>query len=693
MSRLNGSWLVEIKPELAAFPFSEIRGPMRIQVGDTSLRISGDVYVRRAGVIGPVVSPPADQPVPDQDAEEGDTGDIASRAAARFGSPLVPWYPQLPMNQYSWYFRSTGVTYASGALSFTFERHLWDRTTQEFASTDTGRMTLRCNQPFFEPFGRPATMHGTATIGRRTYTVTATKTSNLYRGCRVEVDLMVNRNWPASAVTAGGVTSTFENVYAAAGWHTPTTVDEVNVPEDASLTNAELQNLISTHRGSGTADEWRLWLLVGSAQGTLFGVMFDQDTVPREGAVGFADATLPNQSIIEAGARNRPLDEVPAAFLRTLIHEAGHALNLFHPKHDVHVPPIGTEIMNQTGDVMGFATATNPYPGNATFAFAPHDHTSLVHSPDPQVRPGWKGFGWGHGGLTSGLPEPTDAEGLVNQDDAEGLQLELKLPNEVFVGQYVVAEVVLTNTGDVPREVSTSLNLSEGDLRFLHAPPSGDVEQVRDIVLACGPRQTTTLQPGEFMTSRMQVYFTSAGVTFDVPGRHVVRAEFDVDGLSAVRSRRTAVQVRMAVTEPEREVAAATLDTGVSRAFALGDFGRDEDVRARLTTVAEAQPDSDTGAAAALVLANALARDHVDYRTGETRDADTDQAQRFLDLAARGRGAADLLELAATVACPVEREAPIVANALTRAKRARKPKADLARAEEIAADFVAPSGR
>ncbi|WP_205728261.1 hypothetical protein, partial [Bacillus wiedmannii] len=97
-----------------------------------------------------------------------------------------------------------------------------------------------------------------------------------------------------------------------------------------------------------------------------------------------------NDSFIAAAARGRPLDEVPAAFLRTLVHEAGHAFNLWHPKHDVHNPGIGIEIMNQTGDVMGFATAANPYPGNAGFVFSEHDRTSLIHSPDPQVRPGWK---------------------------------------------------------------------------------------------------------------------------------------------------------------------------------------------------------------------------------------------------------------------------------------------------------------
>lgn len=694
-ARLNGSWLLQVRPLLPAFPLSEIRGPMRIEVGASSLRISGDVYVRRTGVIGPVLSQPLvpvrlgdDLDLAGEDAIGGEGGDLGGVL-----SPLLRWYPQLPKHQYSWYFRSTGVTYSRGELSFFFVRHLWDRTTQEFVSSDTGRMTLRCHQPLLEPVFRPATMQGTATIGRRTYALTATKTSTFYRGCRVEVDAMTGRTWPASALTAGGVTSTFQNVYASAGWDTPTRLDEVNVPEDASLTNAELQTLISTHQSAGTSDQWRMWLLVGSSQGTTFGVMFDQDAVPREGAVGFADATLSDSPVIEPGARNRPLDEVPAAFLRTLIHEAGHALNLFHPKHDVHAPGVGTEIMNQTGDVMGFATSTNPYPGNATFAFSQHDRTSLIHSPDPQVRPGWKGFGWGHGSLSSGMPEPSDAEGLVNQDDAPGLTLDLRLPAEVYVGQYVVAEVVLTNTGDDAREVSTKLNLSEGDLRLLHALPGGEVEQVRDVVLACGPPQTTVLQPGESITSHAQVFFTSEGVTFDVPGRHVVRAEFDALGWAAVRSQRVTVQVRMAVTEDERDVASATLDPGVGVAFALGDFGRDDAVRARLTAVAEAQPDSDTGGAAALVLANAWARDHQDYRSGETRSASAAEAKRFMDLAAQGRSAEELVTLATTVPSPIERQAPVVADALARAKRARKPKADLARAEELAADFVAPSGR
>src|SRR4029453_1730463 len=116
----------------------------------------------------------------------------------------------------------------------------------------------------------------------------------------------------------------------------------------------------------------------GSAQGGLFGIMFDDIPPHREAAAGFFDSTIPDDPVIQVTAPNKKIGEVPAAFLRTLVHEAGHAFNLFHPKHEVHTVPIGTTIMNQTGDVMQFAGPSNPYPGNITFAFDDHNRTSLI---------------------------------------------------------------------------------------------------------------------------------------------------------------------------------------------------------------------------------------------------------------------------------------------------------------------------
>lgn len=668
LSTLNGSWLLQLTPQgpSRAQVRSEIRGPMRIEVGAAALRISGDIYVRQ------LPFPPHGPATPPL--------------------PPPPWYPQLPLSQYSWYFRSTGATFDAGKLTFTFERHLWDRTTREFVGTDTGQIELTCRHGLVEPADQPVVMRGRAKIGGRTYIAVATKTSESYRGCRVEVDVMTGRVWPQAAIVGGGVETSFRQVYAAAGWDMQTTVDQLNVPEDVSLTNAELQTLLATHRGPDTVDEWRLWLLVGSAQGSLFGIMFDDDSVPREGAVGFADAELGTDTFIEASARGKPLDEVPAAFLRTLVHEAGHALNLFHPKHDVHNPPIGTEIMNQTGDVMGFASEANPYPRNATFAFAEHDRLSLIHAPDPQVRPGWKNFGWGHGSLSSGLPLPADAAGLVATNDATGLRLDLRLPTEIYVGEYVTAEVVLTNAGDVPREVTTRLNLAEGDLRLLHAAPGALITQVRDVVVACGPRAITVLPPGESLTGRMQIFFTNEGITFDQPGAHTLRADLDIDGITSVLSQRVTVHVRTAATAGERDIAAITLDRGVGMAVALGDFGQHEQTRELLTQLADEHPDHDTSAAGALVLANSLARPHLDLRSGVAREAEPAAARAYLEQASQDRSAEQVLELAVTVASPTEKGAPVVQAALDLVQDTA-PAAAVDRATEIAKDFVEPSPR
>jgi hypothetical protein len=147
---------------------------------------------------------------------------------------------------------------------------------------------------------------------------------------------------------------------------------------------------------------------------------------------------------------------VPLAFLRTLIHEAGHAFNLFHPKQDVHSVPIGTTIMNQTGDVIGFATDASPYPRNAIKGFNDHNLTSLIHSPDPQVKPGWKEFGLGHGSVWSGVAEPVDAIGLdEGGPEAGDLQLKVDLPGVVTRGEFVSATVTVTNVGSAPRDVTT----------------------------------------------------------------------------------------------------------------------------------------------------------------------------------------------------------------------------------------------
>jgi hypothetical protein len=640
---LNGSWFVQFTPRpqrtlpggppVVSSPVRlDVRGALRIEVGAAVLRASGDVYVHRSTSPFPPVLPTTGR-----------------------------WYPQFPEREYSWYLRSTGATYARGTLRFTFERHLWDASARDFVSSDRGEIVLTCRRPLRTIAGTPVTMTGRATIGGRDLDVVATKTSTSYRGCAVEVDVMTGRNWPTSARSCAGVGVTFQKVYRTAGWDTRVRIDELAVPDDASLTAAELQALLATHRAAAMdPTAWRLWILVGSSQGTTFGIMFDDDAVPREGVVGFADVRFGNQSFIEATARNQPLGQVPLAFLRTLTHEAGHAFNLFHPKHDVHVPPVGRSVMNQTGDVMGFATTTDPYPCNATMDFDEHSRTSLIHSPDPQVKPGWLPFGWGHGSATRGMPEPVDVAGLGGTD-AESLRLEVRLPVEAHLGEYLFAEVTVTNVGDAASDVTARLTLAQGDLELRVRRPNGVVDHVRDIVLACGPRPTATLAPNASITGRMQVFFTNVGFAFDDVGTYEVFAELDTgDGVTTVRSQPAKLHIRPPAEGTESDVASITLDRGVGQALALGDFGQDDAARERLVSCATSYGATDTGAACALALANSLGRSFTNYATDEVRPAEQDEADRYLQIAADGRSAPQLMKLATTVASPIERDAPVV---------------------------------
>jgi len=564
LQALNGSWLLELTPTGPAFPLLAIRGPMRLEASASRLRISGDVYVQR-----PVIQPTR-----------------ASRPSI-VDTPILPgtviarnWYPAYPQSEYRWYFRSLGSSYAGGVLTFRFERHLWDAAQQEFTARDTGSMRMSCRQVLQRPPWAPRPtiqMTGTATIGGRSHNVTATKTSPHYRGCLVEVDAMTNRQWPAAANSCDGQqTHTFSGVYRTAGMDFRAVVNEINVPEDPLLTIAELHGLLASHRSlSPGGSNWRLWLLVGSRMNGTLGIMFDTGNPPhREGAVGFFDPTLPNNPIIEAGARGRRLGEVPLAFLRTLIHEAGHAFNLFHPKDDVHAVPVGTTIMNQTGDVISFATAANPFPCNATMAFDEHNRTSLIHSPDPQVKPAWKEFGWGHSQTFTGIAEPVDALGLrAAASEAPGLRVELRLPQQAHRGEFVSATVTVTNTGEEPQRVTAALNLSEGDLWLSMLSPTGDGTEVRDVVLACGERRLVELGPRESVSGQLELFYTSSGLTFDQSGTYTLHAELDVGEVpgNIVRSAPARIVIRPAASDQERELERLTADPGVGLALALGD--------------------------------------------------------------------------------------------------------------------------
>jgi hypothetical protein len=118
------------------------------------------------------------------------------------------------------------------------------------------------------------------------------------------------------------------------------------------------------------------------------------------------------------------------------------------------------------------------------------------------------------------------------------------------------------------------------------------------------------------------------------------------------------------------------MDDGVARSLALGDFGFNAETRRKLEVLAEKYGNTTSGAAAALVLANSLSRPLKNLRTGKiARKAEPERGRRAMSIAAKGRTAAHLAELAVAVVSPADSKAPIlqqVGGASAKAGNARK---------------------
>ncbi len=676
LRKLKGSWFFHLRPSKGTAK-DAIRGVMRLEAGPDALRVSGDVYVR--GGSKAVPEPPVITP-----------------------DPLVigdHWYPSFPQSEYRWYFRSSGASFKK-RLFFRFVRHLWDPQAKDFVAQDRGWMRLRSRKKKFSDSKLPRPtlrMTGVARVGGKKYDVVATHTSPYYRGCLVEVDVMRGREWPAKAPDCDREkVHTLRNVFRANGVDALVVVSDLDLPDDPKLAHFELQELMKSHRSvAGPGERWSMWMLVGSQyqMNDALGVMFDIGSKPyREGAAVFYDSTLPRLLTIHPKIRGKPLGTMPLALLRTIAHEAGHVLNLFHPKHDEHQVAVGKTLMNQGGDLLLFATEENPYPCVAAMTFNSHNRSSLAHSCDPQVQPGWKPFGWGHGRIHGGLPQPVDARGLAAAAPAaDGLALVLELPDEVVRGDYVMALLTLENRGGRRRRVSAGLRLARGDLRLRIVDAEGRHGDLRDVITVCTNRTSTEIDPGGSLVAAQQLFYTSRGLTFDRPGRYRLCAELDVGDLGGgvARSEWVEMAVRPAATRAERARERLSMDPDVGLSLALGGFGSKEGVERKLARILDRYGSTDLGRACGLTLANAYSRDLRDLRAGKVlRAADPKAAERALARAMKGARAAHLARLADSVASPGAESEPVIERlsaALESARNGAFKGADLSRARSFLA--------
>jgi hypothetical protein len=136
-----------------------------------------------------------------------------------------------------------------------------------------------------------------------------------------------------------------------------------------------------------------------------------------------------------------------------------------------------------------------------------------------------------------------------------------------------------------------------------------------------------------------------------------------------VRSNTVAVVVRAPIDPAEEEISRLTMDLGVGCAFAFGDYGIDEAAREKLGILASKYVGTQTGAAAALTLANAYGHNLRDlYKGGYMRKTDKKAARAQFQKAAK-LDPGTLVRLATAVAAPTEASAPVLDQAANHLKQ------------------------
>jgi hypothetical protein len=186
---------------------------------------------------------------------------------------------------------------------------------------------------------------------------------------------------------------------------------------------------------------------------------------------------------------------------------------------------------------------------------------------------------------------------------------------------------------------------------------------VRDVVLLCGPVRTADLDADDSIEGVVQLFYTNCGHTFKTPGTYELRAVYSpVQGspdrvVSAIHQ----LTVEVPSSADGRKLAELSMDDAVGLSFAFGDFGADEHAADKLRALSAGFADSDTGTAAALVLANSYSRPFRDLSEGVVaRKSNAREVTTAMGRAMRDTTPDRVAEIATSVVSALDTEAPVL---------------------------------
>jgi len=589
LSLPGGCYRLSFRPKTS---FLEYRGTLRVDRTGASPIVSGDLY--RFLLLPPVVTetvmPPATtRALGNGDHPEADTGPaVGSLAEAKLAglslftrSLGIPIYPR---SKYHSYLKGTALSvpvfsFGACAITITMQEYLYTQppvgqfngTFPASPGTRTIKMVLT---PAPAPLGYPSSYfegrlyENNVDKGR----VTLGWVSKYFRRATIEIDTVVG----AVAPQAVG-TESLRSIYGKAGWDVGVTYDQTNVPIPAGVnanacwSSANLHALMTSVRNPATNldTDWHMHLVVVPAtMGCGRGVMYDTIDVPREGVASFCNDGYPASESSSFGtAAGQQQQNVPRAFLRSATHETGHGFNQIHQEQEGGADNSIMTTTPSVANVLGGPTTgeAGVFPDNINLAFNEHVRHHLVHFPDIAVRPGGMTFGSGH---SSTLPQADrtyfSASELELTVDVESSRIEL--------GEPLLLSWTLTNRTDEALPVPSDLSIEAQHTFIDVTDPNGQTRNMPSYVIRTDQTSMMALEPGESVTERTRLFWSSNGFAFERPGHFAVevRVIWSIAGIPVGVKAAKHVWVNFPQTQVDNDAAADLLHPEVGKYVALG---------------------------------------------------------------------------------------------------------------------------
>lgn len=323
---------------------------------------------------------------------------------------------------------------------------------------------------------------------------------------------------------------------------------------DAKWTDAELHNAMASHFSlySSSKPAWDVWLLhardhiIGPG---LYGIMFDQSGLQRQGCAVFY------RGIGGSTAEQKRLQ------VYTCVHELGHCFNLLHSwQKSLATPPKPNNVnaLSWMNYPWGYPAGPAAFWNGFGFKFEKPELEHIRHGFRNDVIMGGKPFGTG-----SSLQQINALFEKPVENNAP-LELVLDAHRAYHLGEPVDLEIKLKTTTFKDNEVISSLHPDFGFVIVGIKKPGGEVVVYEPIGEKCiVPEHAMLSLENPAIYENAYIGFHKDGFLFDQPGKYEVRAVYTAEDGSRIVSEMLALRVKSPLTAADDDVADAFLDEEV----------------------------------------------------------------------------------------------------------------------------------